>query len=183
MNPDPANLAAQISKGGLPPVHQWNPELCGDIDIRISRDGTWFYMGSPIGRKRLVRLFSTVLRKDSDGEHYLVTPVEKLRIEVQDAPFQVVELQETGSGEDQKLYFRTMTDDVVLADGDHQITVEQSHDGQPNPYIEIRNGLMGRIARNVYYQLVELGVARQKGGTEVFGVWSDGEYFELGQLE
>jgi len=182
MSVDPAGLAAQISKSGLPPVHRWNPELCGDIDIRIARDGIWFYMGSPIGRKRLVRLFSTVLRKDSDGEHYLVTPVEKLRIEVEDAPFVIVELQEKGAGERQELFFRTKTDDAVRADANHPITVEQLEDGQPSPYIEVRNGLMGLIARNVYYQLVELGVERIVGDESVLGVWSGGEFFELGKL-
>ncbi len=183
MNTDPANLIAQISKSGLPPVHKWNPEFCGDIDIRIARDGTWFYMGSPIGRRRLVRLFSTVLRKDSDGEHYLVTPVEKLRIAVEDAPFVVVEVQETGQGSEQKLCFRTKTEDVVPADADHPISVEVNEDGQPSPYIEVRSGLMGLIARNVYYQLVELGVERTVGGKSVLGVWSCGQFFELGQCD
>lgn len=180
---DPASLAAQISKGGLPPVRQWNPELCGDIDIRIARDGTWFYMGSPIGRKRLVRLFSTVLRKDGDGEHYLVTPVEKLRIEVEDAPFLIVQLEEAESGENQKLYFRTKTDDVVLAGSDHRISVVHEADGQPSPYVEVRDGMAGLIARNVYYQLVELGTERAVNGRSVFGVWSCGEFFELGRLD
>ncbi len=179
----PEDIFAQISKRGLPPVHLWEPELCGDIDIRIARDGTWFYMGSPIGRKRLVRLFSTVLRKDPDGEHYLVTPVEKLRIEVEDAPFLVVELKETGRDERQNLYFRTKTDDVVLAGSGHPITVEASESGEPSPYVEIRSGLMGLIARSVYYHLVELGVEREIDDELMFGVWSGGEFFELGRLE
>ena len=183
MSSDPAKLVAQISKSGLPPVHLWSPEFCGDIDIRIARDGTWFYMDSPIGRQRLVRLFSTVLRKETDGEHYLVTPAEKLRIEVEDAPFIIVELEETGSGKDQNLYFRTRTDDVILANSEHHIFVKTTDDGQPAPYIEVRNGLMGLIARSVYYQLVELGVERNTDDRTVFGVWSSGEFFELGQLE
>ncbi len=180
---DPMSLAAQISSKGLPPVHLWNPEFCGDIDIRIARDGTWFYMGSPIGRQRLVRLFSTVLRKDSDGEHYLVTPVEKLRITVDDAPFLVVQLDEKGHGENQSIYFRTKTDDVILADRDHRIWVEFAEDGEPSPYIEVRSGLYALIARNVYYQLVELGIENEQEGVRQFGVWSDGQFFVLGECE
>ncbi len=180
---DPASLIAQISKKGLPPVHKWNPELCGDIDIRIARDGTWFYMGSPIGRKRLVRLFSTVLRKDDDGEHYLVTPVEKLRIEVEDAPFVVVQVEEEGKGQDQKLYFRTRTDDIILADQDHRIWVEFAEDDEPSPYLNVRSGLRGLLARNVYYQLVELGTEIQTDDGRMFGVWSAGEFFVLGPVD
>ena len=180
---DPMNLAAQISKKGLPPVHKWNPEFCGDIDIRIARDGTWFYMGSPIGRQRLVRLFSTVLRKDDDGEHYLVTPVEKLRIQVEDAPFLVVQVDEQGQGEHQNLYFRTRTDDIILADSDHRIWLAFTEDGEPSPYIEVRDGLQGLIARNGYYQLVELGTERVSETGQQFGVWSAGEFFVLGDME
>ncbi len=179
---DPFSLVSQISDKSLPPVHKWNPELCGDIDIRIARDGTWFYMGSPIGRKRLVNLFSTVLRKDDDGEHYLVTPVEKLRIDVEDAPFVVVQVEEKGSGKEQVLYFRTKNDDVVPADHDHPIWVEIAEDGEPSPYIEVRDGLRGLIARNVYYQLVELGEERQRNNRREFGVWSSGEFFQLGNM-
>lgn len=180
---DPMSLAAQISQKGLPPVHLWNPEFCGDIDIRIARDGTWFYMGSPIGRQRLVRLFSTVLRKDDDGEHYLVTPVEKLRIAVEDAPFVAVQVNEQGQGESQNLYFRTKTDDVVLADREHKIWIEFSEVGEPSPYIEVRNGLHALIARNVYYQLVELGTEIESDRLRQFGVWSAGEFFVLGETE
>ncbi len=181
--PDPMSLAAQISQKGLPPVHLWNPDFCGDIDIRIARDGTWFYMGSPIGRRRLVRLFSTVLRKDKDGDHYLVTPVEKLRIEVEDAPFLIVQVDEQGQGEHQRLYFRTLTDDIVLADAEHRIWVEFSAAGEPSPYIEVRDGLRGLIARNVYYQLVQLGTERRSESGQQFGVWSAGEFFVLGVIE
>ena len=179
---DPSSLAAQISKKGLPPVHLWNPELCGDIDIRIARDGTWFYMGSPIGRIRLAKLFSTVLRRDDDGEYYLVTPVEKLRIEVEDAPFIVVELEEHGQGQEQEIFLRTKTDDVVRVDDDHKIWVEYSEDGEPSPYVEIRNGLSALIARNVYYQLIEIGTSYEDGPGEKFGVWSAGKFFVLGDL-
>lgn len=180
---DPNSLFEQISKRGLPPVHKWNPELCGDIDIRIAKDGTWFYMNSPIGRQRLVNLFSTVLRKDDDGEIYLVTPVEKLRIIVDDAPFLAVQLENQGTGKEQNLYFRTKNDDVVRADHDHRIWVEFSEYGEPSPYIEVRNGLNARIARNVYYQLVEIGVERSADGAVELGVWSAGEFFVLGRID
>jgi len=177
------SLAARISKKGLPPVHLWNPELCGEIDMRIARDGTWYYNGSPIGRKRLVRLFSTVLRKDEDDEHYLVTPVEKLRIDVEDAPFVVVEVEEKGHGQDQVLYFRTKTDDIVTAGPKHPIWIEFSDNGEPSPYIHVRNRLNGKLARNVYYQLVEIGEEFVDAGETKFGVWSDGEFFVLGMAE
>jgi len=180
---DPMSLAAQIAGKGLPPVHLWNPDFCGDIDIRIARDGTWYYMGSPIGRQRLVRLFSTVLRKDNDNEHYLVTPVEKLRITVDDAPFLVVQLDEKGEGRNQDLYFRTKTDDVIRADAQHRIWVEFREGGEPSPYVEVRNGVHALIARNVYYQLVELGVEISDSGIRQFGVWSASEFFVLGEAE
>ena len=180
---DPSSLAVQISKKGLPPVHLWNPELCGDIEIRIARDGTWFYMGSPIGRKRLVRLFSTVLRKEDDGEHYLVTPVEKLRIEVEDAPFMVVQMEDKVVDEQQILYFRTNTDDIVAAGTEHRIWVEFSDSGEPSPYINVRNGLRGRLSRSVYYQLVELGEEVQQQDGRMFGVWSQGQFFSLGKFK
>ncbi len=180
---DPLSLAAQLSKKDLPPVHHWNPDFCGDIDIRIARDGTWFYTGSPIGRKRLVRLFSTVLRKDKDGEYYLVTPVEKLRIQVDDVPFVANQLEEQGSSENQQLYFRTQTDDIVLAGANNRIWVEHSPSGEPTPYLEVRDGLNALIARNVYYQLIELGIELDTQARRKFGVWSNGEFFELGQIE
>lgn len=180
---DPSTLLSQISSKGLPPVHKWNPELCGDIDIRIARDGTWFYMGSPIGRQRLVKLFSTVLRKDDDGEIYLVTPVERLRIEVDDAPFVVVEMEERGKGRDQKILFRTKTNDVVKLNEHHPLWIEFSDSGEPSPYVEIRSGLNALIARNVYYQLIELGTEWEANGTTRFGVWSFGEFFTLGRYE
>ena len=179
----PTSLVEQISQKGLPPVHEWNPELCGDIDIRIAKDGTWFYMGSPIGRQRLVKLFSTVLRKDEDDEYYLVTPVEKLRIQVEIAPFIAVQLENSGEGKNQELHFRTKTDDIVLASSKNRIWVENSDTGEPVPFIEIRNGLNALIARNVYYQLIEIGVERKMNGHTDLGVWSAGEFFVLGQFE
>lgn len=161
-----------------------NLPFCGDFDMRIARDGTWFYRGSPIGRKPLVKLFSTVLRRESDGSFWLVTPVERGRILVDDAPFTAVELTVAGTGRDRALIFRTNVDDQVTADRDHPIRV--AHDpetGEPSPYIMVRNGLEARLLRTVYYQLVDLGEERRIGGVATYGVWSRGVFFPLGSLE
>ena len=152
---------------------------CGDFDFRIARDGTWFYRGSPIGRKPLVRLFSTVLRRENDGSYWLVTPVERGRITVDDAPFVAVEMMVTGTGQDQKLAFRTNVEDWVTADAEHPIRIEQAADDQPSPYIRVRGALDALISRPVFYQLVDLA---ETNGAEL-GVWSGGSYFPLGQVE
>ena len=157
--------------------------FCGDLDMRIARDGTWFYQGTPIGRKPLVKLFSTVLRREPDGSYWLVTPVERGRIAVEDAPFTAVELTAAGKGRDQTLTFRTNVDDEVTADAAHPLRV--AHDpetGEPRPYIMVRNGLEARLVRSVYYQLVELGEERREGGAMIYGVWSKGRFFPLGTL-
>lgn len=158
--------------------------FCGDLDMRIARDGTWFYLGSPIGRKPLVKLFSTVLRREPDGSYWLVTPVERGRIAVEDAPFTAVELVQEGTGSGQALTFRTNLDDFVTADREHPIRV--AHDpetGEPSPYILVRDGLEARLTRAVYYQLVELGEERVENGTAQYGVWSKEQFFTLGALE
>ena len=156
---DPFSLAAQLGSGDLPPVHQWNPEFCGDMDLRIDRNGTWFYCNSPIGRHRLVKLLSTVIRRDNDGDYYLVTPVEKLRIRVDDAPFLAVELESEGQGQNQRLLFRTNVDEVVAADEDHPIRiVEAAGSGEPSPYLLIRDRLEALLSRPVFYRLVALAV-------------------------
>ena len=157
------------------------PALCGDIDMRISRNGTWFYHGSPIGRKSLVRLFSTVLRRDDEGRFWLVTPVEKARIEVEDAPFVAVEMTATGEGESQELRFRTNVDDEVVAGPDHPIRVTEDG-GEPAPYIRVRDGLEARLARSVFYELVERAELREAGGERVMSVRSRGALFDLGTL-
>ncbi len=187
--PDAAALAARLGGAGrdgersLPPVHLWDPPFCGDLDMRIARDGTWFYMGSPIGRKRLVRLFSTVLRHDDDGRYYLVTPVEKIGITVDDAPFVAVEMTVEGRGEDQVLRFRSNVGDWVTADAEHPIRVAlDDRTGEPRPYVLMRDRLEALIARSVYYDLVDLGVERKQDGERVFGVWSSGAFFTLGKL-
>ena len=157
---------------GLPPVHLWNPPNCGDIDIRIRSDGVWFHEGTPIGREALVRLFSTVLRKDPDGI-YLVTPVEKLRIVVDDAPFVAVRADRRGEG----LVFTTNIGDEVEAGPANAIRVETDADGTPRPYLHVRAGLEALIARPVFYELVEMAEAGEGG---VLGVSSNGAWFELG---
>jgi hypothetical protein len=159
-------------------------ESCGEFDIRIARDGTWFYHGSPIGRKPLVKLFATVLRRQPNGEFWLITPAEKGRIRVEDAPFVAVELTVSGSGHDQELSFRTNLDEIVIAGADHPIRVVTARASkEPRPYIEVRNGLEALINRSVFYQLVDLGVEDSvAGGPQDFGVWSRGRFFALGQL-
>jgi hypothetical protein len=181
---DPTRLFADLRKAkGPPPVHKWNPDFCGDIDMRIARDGTWYYMGTPIGRKPMVQLFSSVIRRDPDDKYYLVTPVEKLGIKVDDAPFVAVELAVTGQGRDQVLTFRTHVDDVVSADAAHPIRVETAADGEPSPYVLVRDRLEALIARSVFYELVDLGIEETVDGEAKFGVWSSGVFFPIGKLE
>lgn len=183
---DPSDLLKQI---GPASSHDQSPakadeDGCGDFDIRIGRDGTWFYHGSPIGRKPLVRLFASVLRREEDGDYYLVTPAERCRILVEDAPFTAVELTVRGSGRAQALAFRTNLDAEITADADHPIRVAQNPDtAEPRPYILVRDGLEARILRPVYYELVALGETRAIAGEEHFGIWSKEQFFPLGRLE
>jgi uncharacterized protein len=162
---------------------------CGDFDMRIARDGTWFYRGSPINRKPLVKLFSTVLRRESDGEYWLVTPAERGRIAVEDAPFTAVDVTACGAGHDQELTFRTNLDEFVAADCDHPIRVAHRRNqtnqpgGEPRPYILVRPGLEALILRPVFYHLVDLGEVRRIDGVEQLGVWSRGQFFALGHLQ
>ena len=166
---------------GLPPVEKWNPPHCGDIDIRIARDGTWFHLGAPIGRKELVRLFSTILRKDPDGFH-LVTPAEKMRIAVEDAPFVAVLLRAEGEGREQRLVFATNVGDETQAGTDNPLRVETNPETkEPAPYVHVRRGLEAKIARPVFYQLVELAVPGEGAHNGFLGVWSCGVFFRLGQ--
>jgi hypothetical protein len=157
---------------------------CGDFDIRIARDGTWFHQGSPIGRKPLVRLFASVLRREADGAYWLVTPVERGQVIVDDAPFVAVELEASGTGSGQTLRFRTNIDDWVEVDAAHPLRVAQAPDsGEPSPYVMVRDGLEALIARSVYYHLVELAVEREEAGETVLGVWSRKTFFPLGKSE
>jgi uncharacterized protein len=177
------DLLAQIPKSekkGLPPVHLWNPTFCGDIDMRIARDGTWFYMGTPIGRQAMVKLFSTIIRRDGD-KYVLVTPVEMVGIQVDDAPFVAVSLQAEGEGEAQLLRFTSNVEDEILAGAEHPIRVElDQQTGEPAPYLHVRSNLEALIHRNVFYQLVELAVPREIDGQRWLGVWSGGEFFPIG---
>ncbi|HEX4861676.1 MAG TPA: DUF1285 domain-containing protein [Rhizomicrobium sp.] len=173
-----AELQREAAAGrGLPPVERWHPAHCGDIDIRIARDGTWYHLGTPIGRKELVRLFSTILRKD--GEDYvLVTPAEKMRITVEDAPFQAVLMDVAGAGPDQILTFTTNVGDQTVAGPDNPIRVETDPVSEaPAPYVHVRRGLEAKISRAVFYALAELAVCCG----DRLGVWSGGEFFPIGR--
>jgi hypothetical protein len=158
-----------------------SPIDCGDFDIRIARDGTWFYQGSPIGRLALVKLFASVLRREPDGRYWLVTPAERGRIEVEDVPFLAVVLTVQGEGREQELIFRTNMDDIVTAGPDNPLRVETAATGEPAPYILVRDDLEARLARSVFYDLVELGKPEPIGETSQFGVWSRGRFFRLGE--
>lgn len=158
--------------------------LCGDLNIHIDREGTWFYHGTPIGRKELVKLFSTVIHKDGDGAYWLITPAEKGRIRVEDAPFMAVEMTVNDEGPAQSLAFRTNVDDIVMAGPAHPLRVsENSRTGEPSPYILVRNTLEAKLTRSVFYHLVDLGVEHDTPAGKRFGVWSGGNFFELGNLE
>ena len=158
-------------------------EVGADIKMRIARDGTWFYHGSPIARKPLVRLFASVLRREDDGLYSLVTPAERCRVEVEDAPFLAVEVTRTGTGRRQRLAFRTNIDDMVTASAHHPIrVVHDEATGEPSPYLLVRERLEALIARSAYYELVDYGVAENIDDVSVFGVWSEGSFFELGRL-
>ncbi len=176
------DLLAQIPKGegkGLPPVHLWNPDFCGDIDMRIARDGTWYYLGTPIGRKPMVRLFSTIIRRDGD-DYFLITPVEKVGIKVDDAPFVAVSVEVEGEGEAQLLRFTTNVEDVAEAGAEHPLRfVIDPVTQEPAPYVHIRTNLEALIHRNVFYQLVELAVPREIDGQMWLGLWSSGEFFPI----
>ncbi len=178
--PDLATLSlSDIAKWAgdkrLPPVDRWNPDHCGDSEMRIARDGTWFHQGSPIGRAAMVRLFSTILRREPDDSYVLVTPGEKLSIAVEDAPFIAVELKSEGEGRLRRLAFRLNTDDLVVADAAHAIRVEQRDDG-PHPYLSVRKGLDALIARPLYYELMNIAIDEDHDPP---GVWSEGSFFAL----
>jgi uncharacterized protein len=158
-----------------------SPIDCGDLDMRIARDGTWFYRGSPIGRLPLVKLFASILRREPDGCYWLVTPAERGRIEVEDVPFLAVALTVQGEGRQQQLIFRTNLDDIVTAGLDHPLRVETAASGEPAPYILVRDDLEARLARSVFYDLVELGREELIDETSQFGVWSSGRFFRLGE--
>ncbi|RVT41973.1 DUF1285 domain-containing protein [Sphingobium algorifonticola] len=187
--PPPPDLAALslpeilrlVEERRLPPVDQWNPAHCGDSEMRIARDGTWFHQGSPIERESMIRLFSTVLRREADGSHVLVTPVEKLSIAVEDAAFLAVEVKSDGAGAQRTLAFRLNTGDLVTADADHPIVVRGTADA-PRPYLHVRGGLEALIVRAVYYDLAAMALA-DDADRPVPGLWSGGRFFSLGAPE
>ncbi len=168
--------AVKAGRGG---PDTWNPPFCGDLDMRIAADGTWFYLGSPIGRKPLVKLFSSILRRESDGKFYLVTPVEKCGITVDDAPFVAVEMQIEGEGEDRVLQFRTNTDEWTAAGEAHPLRFARDERGALKPYVHVRKNLEALIVRTVFYDLVELGEERDVGGERIFGLRSGGAFFPM----
>jgi hypothetical protein len=170
-----AEVAKLVAERRLPPVEQWNPTHCGHSDMRIARDGTWFHQGSPIGRIAMVRLFSTILRREPDGRFVLVTPVEKLDIDVEDAPFVAVALKSEGEGKQRRLAFQLNTGEAVIAATDHPLRFDACGDG-PHPYVRVRGGLDALVGRSVYYELAELALAE---GQEPIGLWSDGCFFPL----
>src|ERR1700755_1274093 len=174
--------AASSGEKGLPPVHLWNPPFCGDLDMRIAGDGTWFYLGTPIGRPALVRLFSTILKRE-DGKHFLVTPVEKVGIRVDDAPFLAVEMLKENDGSGRLLRFRTNVDDWVACDSGHRLRFEAAADGGLTPYLHVRADLWAKVTRALYYDLVDLGEEREVDGREMFGVMSSGEFFPMADAE
>jgi hypothetical protein len=177
-----AAAARDAGQRGLPPVHLWNPPFCGDLDMRIARDGTWFYLGTPIGRPALVRLFSTILKRE-DGRYFLVTPVEKVGIRVDDAPFTAVEMRREGDGGAQVLQFRTNVDDWVVCDAAHRLRFEPGAADGLEPYLHVRADLWAKVTRALYYDLVNLGVEAAADGKARFGVMSSGEFFAMADAE
>lgn len=173
-----SSLIQNGGSGNCPPRRL--PVDLGDLGMRIARDGTWFYRGSPITRPALVKLFASVLRREPDGGYWLVTPAERCRVEVEDVPFLALALTIEGAGRQQQLIFRTNLDDIVTAGPANPLRVETAASGEPGPYILVRDDLEARIARPVFYDLVELGCEESIGQTTQFGVWSKGEFFRLG---
>jgi uncharacterized protein len=167
-----ADVARLAGERRLPPVDKWSPTHCGDSAMRIARDGIWYHEGSPIGRPAMVRLFSTILRREPDGGFVLVTPAEKLAIEVEDAPFTAVEMKSEGEGQGRTLAFRLNTGDLVVAGPDHRLRFEEG----PHPYLEVRGRLDALVARPVYYELAEIALSE---GASPPGVWSGGAFFLL----
>jgi len=179
-----SKLFDQLDAFKLPPIEKWHPEKSVDIDIRIDGNGLWHYQGSLIRRHRISKLFSTVLRLEGDN-YYLVTPPVKYRITVDDVPFSAVEMNTLGENENQKLFFRTNMDDVVLADSDHPIEIKvNTRTHGPLPYIEVRDGLKAKIVRSVYYALTDLLVVFPScpAGQSRYGIYSSNTFFEFGEI-
>ncbi|QMW21477.1 DUF1285 domain-containing protein [Sandaracinobacteroides saxicola] len=167
-----ADIARLLADRKLPPVEKWNPAHCGDSDMRIAADGTWFYRGTPLGRPAMMKLFATVLRREPDGSFVLVTPAEKLSITVEDAPFIAVEVTSEGEGEQRTLAFRTNVDDLVIAGPDNPLRLTRAPDGSPRPYLHVRAGLEALVNRPTFYQLADWAL-----DCDPPGLWSKGAWF------
>ena len=181
---DIAGAVISVSRSkGPPPVHLWNPAYCGEIDMRIGADGTWFYQGTPIGRPSLVKLFASILKREGE-KYYLVTPIEKCRIAVDDAPFMAVELQIDDGATGRQLCFRTNVDEWVACGPDHPLRFEpDAATGGLKPYLHVRRDLWAKVTRAVFYDLVDLGEAREVGGTLMFGVASAGRFYAMARAD
>jgi hypothetical protein len=173
-------LARDIgSGGGAAPVHPWHPPFCGDLDMRVAADGSWYYLGTPIGRPAMVRLFASVLKREGD-RYFLVTPVEKVGIKVDDAPFLAVGMDVQGAGAQRTLLFRTNVDDVVRCDAEHALRFEQEDGtGGMKPYLHVRRDLWALVTRALFFDLVELGETRRVDGRDQFGIASGGAFFPM----
>lgn len=170
-----AELQKLIDERRLPPVDQWQPERCGHSRMRIARDGTWYHDGQPIRRPAMVRLFSTVLRREADGRHVLVTPVEKLDIDVESTAFRAVEMHSEGEGRHRRIGFRLDSGDALILDADHPLRIVETGEG-PSPRVLVRHGLEAELTRAVYYELADIALADNAGPA---GVWSNGTFFPL----
>lgn len=188
---EPDRLAAQIQKGigtiadpGPAPVDKWDPPFSGDIEISITRQGQWHYKGNPMQRQPLVKLFSSILRRDEDGCFYLVTPVEKFRIQVEDAPFVAHSLEREGEGRQQTLWLRSNVDEVVRIDQDHPLRVERRPGSdEPAPYVRIRGNIDALLERQTFYELAELAVEGEGSFAGCLGVYSAGNFYSIGSAE
>lgn len=170
-----ADLQKMIDERRLPPVEKWNPERCGHSGMRIARDGTWYHEGAPIRRAAMTRLFSTVLRRESDGRHVLVTPVEKLDIDVEGTAFRAVEMQTEGAGRTRRIAFKLDSGDAAILGPEHPLRIVREEHG-PSPRLLVRHGLEAELSRPVYYELADIALGE---GHRPAGVWSEGQFFAL----
>ena len=183
-SPAPSDGPCPECSGDLPPAVPEGRVLCDDLGIRIDREGTWYYHGSPVARKELVCLFASMLHRDEAGDFWLITPAEEGRIQVDDAPFMAVEVFPCGEGQKQVISLRTNVDEIITIDDDHPLRVDTNAEtGEPSPYVVLRPGIEARLARPVFYELVELGLEVKVGEETVYGVWSSGSFFKLGTLD
>ncbi|MCH8498719.1 MAG: DUF1285 domain-containing protein [Marinobacter sp.] len=185
MNENPDELAGRIESlmddaSGLPPIENWHPDYSGDIDIRIARDGQWYYLGESMAREALVRLFASILRREDDQCYYLITPVEKWRIQVDDLPFVAHSLERVDEGAGQQLYLTTSIGERLAISRAHPLQVEHCpNTAEPRPWVYVRRGLEAKILTSAFYDLA--AIAEPQGETGQYGVWSQGEFFVLGQ--